>query len=100
MSLVSTTSPLGLAITRLLKMPLPFSSWSPVPTNWTVVALNQDVSVLVTRPPTRRVPGPFSVRISATNSEPFTTRFVLSAMSALKPGTRVRSSTVPLKFTV
>ena len=100
MSLVSTTSPLGLSILRLLKMPAPFSSWSPVPINWIVVALNQVVSVLVARPPTRRVPGPFSVRISATVSEPFTVRLVASAMSALKPGTRTRSSTEPVKFKV
>ena len=99
MSLVSTTSPPGLATTRLLKMPLPFSGWSFEPTSCTEVALNHDVSVLVARPCTRRTPGPFSVRISATVSEPLTTRFVPSAMSALKPGTSTRSSTVPVKFT-
>ena len=99
MSLVKTTSPPGLATTRWLNMPLPFSSWSFVPTSRMEVVEPQDVSVLVARPFTCSTPGPSRVRISPTSREPFTTRFVFSAMSALKPGTSTRSSTAPLKFT-
>ncbi len=45
-----TTLPLGLAMFRLLRMPLPLSDWSPAPTSRTTVEPLVSVSLLTTSP--------------------------------------------------